>query len=567
MSEPVEYSEEGRTPKRAVEPLDLSVITSWWTKVPNFEEKASAEIVDPKLPSLVETLEAGIGVIDYYYFPQGELRHWRKILGLGSKSPASAVHRRLISLKLEHYELSRQIRTHFSRSPIIGTRSGIRAIATNAVDIGQGACLAKEFLGCSNDDTNGLLETSIGATVPKCAFAGQGQCPNVGPGIVCGLCVIAAALRLAVVSGATVVEMVGGPAGRQTSSSTTPGKERQYYDFLPVVEAQAKEWDILGKLASKTKKGCVGPLSLGPQLAREQEKEWKEANWFREKAPSPVRILAWNLFVLARFILTKLPPTDDPFHPPVSLALEIEPGAVYWLNSIRRYDEVIACYRELVKRYVSTLRSPDDLREFRHFGTLPSVIDAATENQLIRLFGRCVGLNVDIGHMLLTGTHPCEVAPLCELGIEACRGEYCPLSQEMRNGPRRARDAENCPWREYPETLWKGRIESILHYHLSDQHLVHYCDLPPGERHAKAEFLPWIQQAFALRQLSTGDGETQGNPAGDLRDLRRHPNYTGCIALELEASPGGGDQIVTAYALANRWIQDVMQNTGIKGFK
>jgi len=496
-------------------PLDLSVITSWWAPQVVLGKKPK-ENPPPILPSIEETLRAGIPRVDYYYFPLGELPRWRALLGIPehTQHQVKEIHRRLVLSPRTmrgapaHYDISRRLRMHFTHARVASTTGGINAIATNASDIAQRVCTAKELLGLDAP----LAVPCLGHPDTDCCQRERsGECPEKG-GSVCGIYAVAAALRLASIAGARVVEAVGGPAGRvnHVDGDASCGP---LYDFMDVVQEECKQAG-----AARPRADHADPL--------EDELVWS-------------RRVASNLFVLANYILRQLPPTDEPHRcPPVSLALEIEPGAVFWLNSISHYDSVINSYRRVVQRYMASL-TERDVQRFKGFEDCRSPIDSATTSQLTEVFYRCVGLNVDVGHMFLTRTHPCQVAPLCGL-VDDPKPDLCP---DGLGGSR------NCQWLDGDESAWRRRAESVLHYHLSDQHLLHYGDLPPGERHARAEFAPWLRQAYALAQLV----ETPGKVAA-------HPNYTACLALELEASPKGVDQVVMAYHQTRRWIQDIMEH-------
>jgi hypothetical protein len=477
-------------------PFGISAITSWWQPGTIGEpcpETTSGDL--DYLPSVKATLEAGIPAIDYYFVGYNEQDCWRKILRLKEGGKGSETWQHMV----DHMSFAApQIRAVFRALPktsqVHRGYARVVALATNVKAISRVAATWQY------QDRR----ASVAPLLKAWRLRNQGSAPP------CPLLPVEAALVVASSVSAPVVELVGGLRIDPRLDAAAPAEGR----YMWVDEF------------------------LSPP---------------RGGAPSPRNRLVDNLFWLATFILTKLPPKtlptgaglDDRVVPPVTLALEIEHGSGYLLNSLGAYRRVRQEYDRLVEERVSlleTCRERDDcLRTFQQFGTIanPTV---ANWCQLRSLYGSCIGLNVDVGHMFLIGARPWDVSSFVWQGESICRWKT-------------ARDRTPTVVEANPEPLPAHDLtREVVHYHVSDHRGVHYADLPPGCYHAARDFEPWLRQAYAVAQM---DRWREALP--DHYPLV-HPNLTRHVAIELEASIAGQDQLVTTFALAQHWLRRFTSN-------
>ncbi len=484
------------------EDFRLSVITSWWqppggslsgSATPSAQEPAAGP-----LPSVAASMEVGIPAIDYYFVGLGEEKAWETALALPGASPWSQGMYRLI---LDHpggdAAAAALIRQAFRRTPqtsaVLRGHMAVVALATYAPAISQTQVV---WMAGSR-----AIEPLMGIWWPDVAVSGAGACPHAP---------LLAALSCASASGAPVVEIVCGL--RINAAPSTDGEG-------PHDGRERVMWaDVL-----------VPPVSPDPVTPLRL----------------PEEILVENLFRIATFILTRLPPREtaegSPL-PPVTMGLEVEHGSVYIVNSPSAYKRVRDEYHRVVdekmERLGHAIRGRDP-GEFTMFSAFPDGLGPADLDRLGGLYRLCVGLNVDVGHMLLLGVEPWQISPVAWFDgfatWDAGRRGYREAGEDAA--------AMRC--------ASEGLTFDIVHYHLSDHHSVHYADLPPGEHHGSADFEPWIRQAYALAQLS--------RPAYELQAPVVHPNFTQAMAIELEASALGVDRVVKAYARVGRWVRHCLR--------
>jgi hypothetical protein len=232
--------------------------------------------------------------------------------------------------------------------------------------------------------------------------------------------------------------------------------------------------------------------------------------------------------------------------------MEVEPSSCHLLNGPDRYRELKRAYVELVQRRVTALQEaslaggPDLLRRYQAFVDVQGDGADGDWDQLRRLYRLCVGLNVDVGHLLLLGHRPTDLSRLVWRDGPA-------LMDAPTQRPAPVESLATPPTDLVSPDL-RDLCGEIVHYHLSDHRGAHYCDVPPGEHHAAIEFEGWIRQAYALACLS-------GLPSWTQDDIPTvHPNVTRHMALELEASPAGFDQLVSAHARVSRWMRHCIAN-------
>jgi sugar phosphate isomerase/epimerase len=145
----------------------------------------------------------------------------------------------------------------------------------------------------------------------------------------------------------------------------------------------------------------------------------------------------------------------------LAVALEVEPGCVYLNSSL---DETVRILAQVKKE------------------------------PRCRLWWNHIGVNLDVGHLLMGGENPSNVA-----------------LRKLSAG--------------------EALLDRVVHMHVSDHSDTHFCDLPVGSLHPMADFEPWLA-LFAARTARNRPGV---------------PVCSGVVAVELEASQGMGD-ILSSYS-------------------
>lgn len=501
------------------EDFGLSVITSWWQPTniwqPAPETDRDRPGSDAPLPSVHATLQTGIPAIDYYCIGINEQRPWRQLL-FPEKDMSDQelddedrrdIQERVASHPGEGDAVPAIIREAFRRPPesarVLHGYTRVPALATYYPDISQRPAqwmFADWGLDARLRDHYWKDDLPPSAGSPR-------DCPVLG---------LLAALVVASSLNTPVVEIVCG-------ANTNPPTES-------AVEADAGSRVMWADLM--TQAAMRGTSVPG-------------------RRPLPQDTLVDNLFWVATYILTKLPATEyrkDVGHvPPVTLGVEIEHGSAYVVSSPAAYCTIKRQYMDTVANRLQKLQKacgeiPDCFRAFerpRHGFTLTDW------GALTELYDRCLGLNVDVGHMHLIGCQPHDLTRYAWFnGVRA-------FDPNMDCWTGDVFDRDNLPPQPEPFEQ-QERLElcnQIVHYHLSDHRGAHYCDLPPGEHHSSLDFEGWIRQAYALAQMS-GWTDAGSGPSGLI-----HPNLTRHMALELEASVRGFDRVVSAYAMIDRWIR------------
>jgi class 3 adenylate cyclase len=169
------------------------------------------------------------------------------------------------------------------------------------------------------------------------------------------------------------------------------------------------------------------------------------------------------------------------------LALEIEPGLCFVNNSVSRCMRIID---EVVERKPQL--SPH------------------------------LGVNCDVGHMLLLGEQPGWVGD-----------EVRHLAQQLHEWPHLDADARRF-------------AERTVAFHLSDHASSHHSDLPPGSYHGQQEFRPWVE--FYRGLCNSKRREDLGE-----RALRVHPGFQGVASLEMEACEDP-ERVAGAYSTFRDWL-------------
>jgi class 3 adenylate cyclase len=163
--------------------------------------------------------------------------------------------------------------------------------------------------------------------------------------------------------------------------------------------------------------------------------------------------------------LRELDDSLDKANLPVGIALELEPGPAYLLNSIKRIQDVVL----------------------------------GNGNKYLKH----IGINVDIGHLLLLSEQPERQSP-----------DNVPLS--VLRSP--------------------DMMKRIMHFHISDHSLSHFCDLELASFHPPDKFIPWIELYL----------DTASSPICN-------PFFTNTIAIEMEASQSI-DQALRSMQTLRTWL-------------
>ncbi|MBN2452118.1 MAG: hypothetical protein JXR77_17150 [Lentisphaeria bacterium] len=443
--------------------------------------------------------------LDYYYIGQGDEATWASMLGMvpgGRQVIPGEISSHICSRAYER--TARRIRCGFRGLPnSSGVQRGyarVAALATHCKDVSK----ARGTWLCEVGQRHRLASFLQSQGVVPSRAENRGRSSDG----FCSLLPLRAALRVASMLSIPVVEIVGGLRIRHGTGDRSEASGGGY------------GW---------------ADLLEGDPSARYR----------------PENILVDNLVQLATSILTELPPRElSPagwLAPPVTLALEIEPGASHILNSLTAYRRVRNRYRERVKGILRALRKedPEGERVREHYQAFRGYERLTRQDwrRLTVLYELCVGLNVDIGHMLLNGEIPGNVSCFTwERGSLAVRGadvdDVCrPLALDGNLAE------------EISAYTIGDLTKDVVHYHCSDHCGAHFCDQAPGMHHAAEDFKLWIRQAYALAQLS---GVAPGS--ADVRPLI-HPNLSRHIAIELESTVLGVDQVVSSYALVDLWLR------------
>lgn len=453
-------------------------------------------------------MQAGVPALDYYFIGLFEEEAWRRVLGLSPARRAAAqpsgnlsdIYHEMVAEGSDYDAVAAKVRRAFRAVPesshVLRGYTKVVALATHVKEISQ-----RRALWVFRDDSVARLRE---------VWWRGGAPTGGGISLDCPVLPLLAALVVASALSAPIVEIVCGLRTNPADVEQGDGGGRKYM------------WaDVL-------------PLDGKPAPAERD-------------SDRPRTVLVENLFRLATYILTKLPPTepiDGQHHPAVTMALEIEPGSSNILNSPDEYVEIRKQYDNLVRTRVDELMEDSSatelIQQFRVFADVRKPTGGDWD-QLRRLYRLCIGLNVDVGHMLLLDQEPCDLTGFAwydgvhwfdgrQRKWRAVHARDLPTLSEMRRGKRRDLCGE------------------IVHYHLSDHRGAHYCDLPPGRHHAAIEFEGWIRQAYALAQMS-GWSSTGGI------EPRVHPNLSRYMAIELEASVLGYDRVVSSCAQVSRWIR------------
>lgn len=470
-------------------PFGISVITSWWQ--PTIEPAAGGNNDEGlELPSVQASMSAGIPALDYYFFGLGEDSVWKKVI----PTPKAGDLDFCAQIAALPATMAPRIRGLFRRMPcnsqvfrgsasVIALATHVKAISRARASLTKFARAVKFEFGESNDRYDKLVDELPSWKLPKSDKVSEPEnCPLVR---------LKAALAVAWALRAPVVEVVGGlktdPLPTQTAVSSCAGEHHLWADHF------------LGEGDSE----------------------------------SPEVILVENLFRLAGFILTELPVVrqglsdDQRERPPVTMALEIEPGAGYILNDLQSYTRIKTKYMQKVEqclKEVNNLAEDDRKRFYRVFQAFHNEhnLTEKSDEALRKLYADCIGLNVDVGHMFLLNCQPGDVSPFM-------------WTHEVE--PKAACDL-----------LYTSEI---VHYHLSDHRGAHYCDLPPGHFHSPLRFEQWIRQAYALAQLEKSD-----------RSECVHPNFTRHMAIELETCVLGADQVASTFVRTQRWLRHCLTSAG-----
>lgn len=169
------------------------------------------------------------------------------------------------------------------------------------------------------------------------------------------------------------------------------------------------------------------------------------------------------------------------------LALEIEPGLCFVNNSVSR------CMR---------------------------IIDRVTECS--PALAPHIGINCDVGHMLLLGEQP------------------GPIGDEVRHL------AEQFGRWPHIDSQAVRFAERTVSFHLSDHASSHHSDLPPGSYHGREEFRPWVE--FYRGLCKAKRHEDIGGAAVSV-----HPGFQGVASLELEACEDP-ERVAGAYSTFRDWL-------------
>lgn len=169
----------------------------------------------------------------------------------------------------------------------------------------------------------------------------------------------------------------------------------------------------------------------------------------------------------------------------VSLALEIEPGPCFINNSPSRCVDI-------VRRVVQGDRK---LRPH-------------------------VGINVDVGHMLLLAGQEGRAAEEARsIASQVSASQYVGLAKEFAS--------------------------QVISFHLSDHACSHHSDLTPGSYHGVEQFRPW---------LKLYDDLCKAKVSWSVPDrLTVHPSFCGVISIELESAEDA-DAVGAAWTTFGAWL-------------